>query len=427
MLIYLGLYNFLLLVSLILSLPFIWKKIRPDSEFSTGLKERLGIYDRETVEKLKRQKNIWIHTVSIGEFLSITPLIEHLRCENKNNIVVTFATKTGRGVAEKKIDSITYLFFPIDIYPVMRNAIRKINTKLIVIVETELWPNLLYIANRQNIPVVLINGRVSPFSYPKYKKFRFFARKVLPLFSAITMRSEEEAEKMIYLGADKNKVKVVGSMKFDLAYEMSKTVHPEKVREILGIEKDRRVVVFGSLHTAEERPIIEVAEKLLKKFQDILVVIVPRYLDKTNVYNLLKNRGMYYTRRSEIPCNKKCSVIVVDTYGELNNFYAISEIAFVGGSLYRWGGQNPIEPLAFKKPVLYGPYHWHFKEEWQKIREGGGGIEVSDYEHLYNESVRLLENPEECKRLGEQGYHTLLKNIGATERNLKILLCFTGN
>ncbi|MCM8762202.1 MAG: hypothetical protein NC929_02635, partial [Candidatus Omnitrophica bacterium] len=219
----------------------------------------------------------------------------------------------------------------------------------------------------------------------------------------------------------RNKVKVVGSMKFDLAYEIGKTVNPEKVRETLKVGKVRRIVVFGSLHTAEEESIIDIAEKLLKKFEDILTVIVPRYLDKTGVYNILKSKRMDYIRRSEMPSNKKYSIIVVDTYGELNNFYAISEFAFVGGSLHRWGGQNPIEPLAFKKPVLYGPYHWHFKEEWKKIKEGDGGIEVQDYQELYNEALRLLESPDECKKIGEKGYNVLLKNIGATERNLQSL------
>lgn len=416
------LYNFLLLISIILFLPFIWKEIRPDKEFPECLKERLAIHNRKKVEQLQAQNNIWIHTSSIGEFMSITPLIQRLKNEGKNNIVVTFATKTGRRVAEKKLPCLKYLFFPFDVYPVMKNTIKNIRPSVIVIVETELWPNLIYIAHRTHIPVVLINGRISNSSYQKYKKCRFFTKKILPLFSAITMRSEEDAEKLICLGADRNNIKIVGSMKFDLAYEMGGKIYPERVRETLGIEEEKRIVIFGSLYPAEEEPIIDIAEKLLNKFPDIVVVIVPRYLDKTNVYNVLEKKGLDYIRRSQMPSSKKCSVIVVDTYGELNNFYAISEFAFVGGSLHRWGGQNPIEPLAFKKPVLYGQYHWHFEEEWKRIKEGGGGIEVSDYNELYNECVQLLKNPDKCKRIGEKGYQILLENKGATEKNLKLLL-----
>jgi len=419
-----AIYNLLLFFSFILSLPFIWKGIRPDKNFPDCLKERFAIYNRNTVRQLKKQKNIWIHTASIGEFLSITPLIKRLQEEKKYNLIITFNTKRGRAVAEKRFPDIRCLFFPIDLYPVMRRAIERINPEIIVIVETELWPNLLHIASKRKIPVVLLNGRISPFSYPKYRRIRFFSKRVLPLFSAITMRSEEEAEKIIYLGAERGKVEVVGSMKFDLAYEMSKTVNPDEVREKLGIERDRRVVVFGSLHPEEEEEIINIAGKLLKKFPHILTVIVPRYLDKTRVYSILKKKNLDYVRRSELPPSKVCPILVVDTYGDLNNFYSISEFAFVGASLYRWGGQNPIEPIAFKKPVLFGPYHWDFKEEWKKIKEGGGGIEVESYEDLYQKVSYLLENPSICREIGEKGYSVLLKNMGATERNLTLLSRF---
>ncbi len=417
-------YNILLAVSVIISLPFIWRRVRPDREFPEGWRERLALYDKETAEKLQKQKNIWLHTVSIGEFLSVTPLIEQLQKERNESIVITLATKTGRQVAEKKFPGINHLFFPIDFYPVMKRAIRKINPKVIVIIETELWPSLLKIARDQKVPVLLLNGRISPFSYPKYRRVRFFSKKLLHLFSAITMRSEEEAEKLVYLGAKRESVEIVGSMKFDLAYAMSRAVSPVHVRQNLGIDENRRVVVFGSLHPDEEEPITDIAGRILEKFHDVAVVIVPRYLDRTRIYNILERKNIGYIRRSTMPSKKNTSLIVVDTYGELNNFYSICEFAFVGASLYRWGGQNPIEPIAFKKPVIFGIYNWHFKEEWQKIKEGGGGIEVESYDRLYRETIHLLENPETCRQMGERAYKVLLENTGATERNLSVLSRF---
>jgi len=421
---YLAIYNILLFASLLVSLPFIWRKVRPDKKFPGDWKERLAVYDRKTCDKLREKKNIWIHTVSIGEFLSVTPLMERLQKEKDENIIVTLATKTGRRVAEKKLPGMQHLFFPIDFYPVMKRAIKKLNPKLIVIIETELWPSLLKIASDSNIPVILLNGRISPFSFPKYKKIRFFARGLLPLFSAVTMRTSEEAEKLLYLGAEEKNVEIVGSMKFDLAYEMSRKINPQEVRDRLGIDKDRRIVVFGSLHPEEEEMIADIAGKILKKFENTTAVIVPRYLDKTNIYRILQNRKIEYVKRSAMPGSRKPSVIVVDTYGELNSFYSISEFAFVGASLYRWGGQNPIEPTAFKKPVLFGIHNWHFKEEWEKIKQGGGGIEVESYDRLYREAVKLLENPGICKQMGEKGYRVLLENTGATEKNLQVLSRF---
>lgn len=422
--IYLIVYNVLLALSVVISLPFIWRKVKPDKNLPGRWKERLAVYDKDTAEKLVKQKNVWLHTVSIGEFLSVTPLIEQLQKQENENIVVTLATKTGRHVAETKFPGMHHLFFPIDFYPVMKRAVKKINPKIIVIIETELWPSLLKIARDNKIPVVLLNGRISPFSYPKYKKIRFFARKLLPLFSAITMRTKEEAEKLIYLGADKKNLEIVGSMKFDLACAMSKTVNPSDVRKTLGIDENIRVVVFGSLHPEEEEPVADIAEKILEKFSGVTVVIVPRYLDKTRIYNILGKRKVEYVRRSGMPAGKNYPVIAVDTYGELNNFYSICEFAFVGASLYRWGGQNPIEPIAFKKPVLFGIHNWHFKEEWLKIKQGGGGIEVENYDRLYAETVRLLESPEICRQMGENGYRVLLENTGATARNLSVLSRF---
>ncbi|MBN1444904.1 MAG: hypothetical protein JW957_02205 [Candidatus Omnitrophica bacterium] len=422
--IYLAVYNILLVLSCIVSLPFIWRKVRPERNFPGDWKERIAVYDKKTCKKLRERKNIWMHTVSIGEFLSVTPLMERLEKEKNENILVTLATKTGRRVAEKKLPGVQHLFFPVDFYPVMKRAIKKLNPKLIVIIETELWPSLLKIAYDSNIPVILLNGRISPFSFPKYKRIRFFAKNLLPLFSAVTMRTKEEAEKLIYLGAEEKKLNIVGSMKFDLAFEMSKTVNPREVRKALGIEENRRIIVFGSLHPEEEEMIADIAGKLLLKFADITAVIVPRYLDKTSICRILQNRKMDYVKRSSMPGEKDFSVIVVDTYGELNNFYSICEFAFVGASLYRWGGQNPIEPIAFKKPVLFGIHNWHFKDEWEKIKKGGGGIEVESYDRLYREAVRLLENPEICRQMGENGYRVLLENTGATERNLQVLSRF---
>jgi|LSQX01.3.fsa_nt_gb 3-deoxy-D-manno-octulosonic-acid transferase len=420
--IYLALYNSILLFLLMIAFPFVWRRIKPDKEFPGDWKERFGVYNREVCVRMKQSKNVWIHTVSIGEFLSVNPLIKELQKEN--NVVVTLATKTGRGVAEEKFPDTTHLFFPADFYPIMMKAVNRINPKLIIIVETEIWPSLLKIAYDKKIPVALINGRISPSSYPKYKKMRFFVGKFLRLFSVITMRNHEEAGRIMDMGALKEKIKVVGSMKFDLAYDMSKQIDPSKIREQYKISSNKKVAVFGSLHPAEEEGVVEVVAKLLNRFKDILIIIVPRYLDKTDIYKILSNKKIKYMRKSSFVAGEEFSVLIVDTYGELNNFYSICDMAFVGASLNPWGGQNPIEPISFKKPVVYGKYNWHFLEEWRLIKEGGGGIEVDSFVSLYDQLVKLIENPSLASEIGEKGYNTLLENMGATERNLKVLSRF---
>jgi len=420
--IYLFFYNFLLAAVILITFPFAWRRIRPDIKFPGDWKERFAIYGKEVVSRLSKRKNVWIHTVSIGEFLSVNPLISELG--KKENVVVTLATKTGRGVAESKFPGGCHLFFPADLYPVMLKAVSEINPKLIIVVETEIWPSLLKIAHDRRIPVVLVNGRISPSSYPKYRKFRFFVGSFLGLFSAITMRNRGEADRIISMGAEKEKVEIVGSMKFDLAYAMSKSIDPREVRRKYNIPEGKKVIVFGSIHPAEEEAVAEISEKILRQFKDAIIIIVPRYLDKTGIYKILSGRKMQYCRKSSLGEGETFSILVVDTYGELNNFYSVCDLAFVGASLNPWGGQNPIEPTAFKKPVLFGKYNWHFLEEWRIIKEGGGGIEVDSFNSLHREMIRLLENPSLAEETGRKGYETLLANTGATERNLAVLSRF---
>lgn len=419
---YLFLYNLLLFTILLLAFPLAWKKVRPDGKFPGDWKERLAVYGKERSLRMKERRNVWIHTVSIGEFLSVVPLVSELK--KKENVVVTLATRTGRSVAESRFPEIIHLFFPVDLYPVTLRAVREINPKLIVIVETEIWPSLLKVASDKKIPVLLINGRLSPASFARYRRFRFFMRRFVKLFSAITMRSTQEAGRIVRLGASAGKVEVSGSMKFDLALSMGASINPGEVKKEHNIPEGRKVVVFGSIHPAEEEPVVEISRRLLASHPGTVLIIVPRYLDRTQVYGILESRKMGYSRKSRPGKEAGASILIVDTYGELNKFYSICDVAFVGASLCPFGGQNPIEPTAFGKPVLYGKYNWHFLEEWKVIKEGGGGIEVDSFEALHGEIVRLLDNPSLAEETGKKGHETLLANTGATKRNLLLLSRF---
>lgn len=413
---YFLIYDLVFFTVLLLFFPFIWRRIKPEKGYPGNWIERFGIYGKRL--KKTGRKRIWLHTVSVGEFLSITPLIEKLK-ELDVDIVVSLTTKTGRKVAESKISEIEYIFFPFDFYPIMLKAISGIKPDLIVIVETEIWINLIRIAKRKNIPVVMINGRLSPRSFRRYRKVRFLTRQILPYLTKIAMRTEEEKEKLIYLGAKEEKIEICGSMKFDLAYRLSKEINPEDFRKSINVDENKKIVVFGSIHPEEEEPIVKITEGIIEKYPEWIVVIVPRFLDRTKIFNVLNMHNLPYARRSQMKENFK--ILVVDTYGELNNFYSICEFAFVGGSLNKWGGQNPIEPIAFKKPIIYGKDNWHFFTEWEKIKEGGGGIEVNDYNELKEKTLFLIKNEGVRKKMGETAYNVLLKNTGATDINLNII------
>lgn len=412
-------YDLLIFLILILFFPFIWKKIRPEKNFEYPWQERFGIYERQIVEKLKRKKNIWIHTVSIGEFLSIIPLIEELK--KQNHFFLSFTTKTGRKVGEEKFKDIAIIFFPLDFSFILRKVLKLLNPKLIVIVETEIWPNLIINAYKKKIPVVIINGRISEKSFKNYKKFKFITKKILPKISKIIMRTEEEKKMILYLGAIKENVYVSGSIKFDMAYEMKEKINPNKIKENYKISENKKIICFGSIHPEEEKEIVNIVKMILNDFKDVIFIIVPRFLDRTRIFTCLKEVGIEYIKESEFIPEKNFSVMVVDSYGKLNNFYSICDFAFVGGSLNNYGGQNPIEPLAFKKCVICGKDMWLFSEEWKKIKDGKGGIEVKDYKELYEKIVFLLKNPEIVKKIGENGYKVILRNKGAIEKILNLL------
>ena len=420
--IYFILYDLVFSLFLVLFFPVLWRRIKPDREYPGDWRERFGIYSAEKKKFLKKKKNIWFQTVSVGELLSITPLLKFLKEKHSDErIVLTVTTKTGRKIARENFPDITCFFFPLDFSFIIKRAVKFLNPKLIVLVETELWPNLLRLSAKKNIPGIIINGRVSPRSFSRYKKFRFFAKKVLPFLSEIAMRTKEEAQRIIFLGAEKEKIKIAGSIKFDQAFSLSEEMHPGRVREKYGIPENKKIIVFGSLHPGEESDIVNVYIKLHNKYPDILTVIAPRFLDRTTIFKVLAERRIQYAKRSKLPENKELPLWIIDTYGELNKFYSICECAFVGGSLVGWGGQNPIEPAAFKKPVIFGKYKWHFFEEWAKIKNGGGGIEVEDYNELYEKICFLIENPEIAIRIGEKAFQVVSENKGATARNLKII------
>lgn len=424
---YFVLYDAAFFLFLVLFFPVLWRRIRPEKGGVGQWQERFSCFSAETTRKLKAQKNIWFQTVSVGELLAITPLIKALRERfPAKQIVLTVTTRTGRNMAAKNFPDIPCFFFPLDFSLVTARTLRVLNPGLIVLVETEIWPNLLRLAHRRKIPVIIVNGRVSPKSFSRYRKFRPFLKEVLPQLTEVAMRTEKEAGRLRYLGAPAEIIRVVGSIKFDQAYGLSAEIKPAEVRRRYGLPEGRRVVVFGSLHPAEEEPVTEVARQLLKDCPGILAVIVPRFLDRTNIFRVLAAKNIPYARLSRLPEGRNLPLWVVDTYGELNNFYSICEFAFVGGSLVPWGGQNPIEPAAFAKPILFGKYQWHFFEEWEKIKQAGGGTEVTDYQDLLRQMRNLLQNPEQARASGENAFRVVMENRGATEKNLQIIAQYLG-
>ena len=404
-------------LGLLLSLPVFGKRLFGGDGRFHDFFERFAVYEPVVVSKLKEKRNIWIHTVSIGELLASVPLIYEILNRFKNEqLVISCVSRTGRMIAAEKLpDDVVKIFLPFDFSFVTQQAVKKVNPILFVSMETEIWCNLFHKLKQRNVPIMIINGRISEKSFRGYSRFRFFTKIILDMVDCFIMRSQKDAERIICLGADGKKVSIAKSMKFDQAYNLSNVVQQDSVYKTIG-----KTIVFGSIHKGEEKQLGGICKKLLNKYQNINLVIAPRALDRTNIYQLLTQFDIPFYRFSQLK-GEKSRVLVVDRYGVLTEFYRIADIVFIGGSLVPAGGQNPIEPLAFKKPVIYGVFHWDFEEEWEKIKKAQAGIEVNSFDELFEKIEFLLNSPELCQKMGESGYQVILENKGATEDTMKML------
>ncbi|MCL5408652.1 MAG: hypothetical protein M1135_01335 [Candidatus Omnitrophica bacterium] len=393
-----------------LAIIFYFKRISGEN---SHWKERIGIYPK-IIKKEPHKKTIWIHAVSIGEISAIIPFITEIRDRFPCiKIILSCSSKSGREIANKQIPDIPVIFLPVDFYFIVRKTIDLIKPSLFILVEAEIWPNLLRMLKNKNCIIIMLNGRISPGSFKIYKKFHFFFRNILSYIDTFVMRGGEDAERIIKLGAEKEKVQISKSLKFDKAYILGFSEKPEDFT-------NKRIIVFGSIHPAEEEPVVNICRDILNSFSDISIVIAPRYLDKTNIFSILAQKNMDYVRKSRWN-RDDFKILILDIYGELTNFYSICEFAFVGGSLVPAGGQNPIEPFAFKKCVILGKYNWDFREEWELLKQKNAGIEVNDFNELHTRVLEFIKNPAVSKKMGENGYNVILENKGAIEESIKII------
>ncbi|MCM8763741.1 MAG: 3-deoxy-D-manno-octulosonic acid transferase [Candidatus Omnitrophica bacterium] len=398
-------------VVLFLSLPVFGKRLFGRDRHYHDFLERFGIYNKALL-KSRITRNIWIHAVSIGELLASLPLILEISQKFKDRqIVVSCVSRTGRLIAEQKLaDNIIKIFMPFDFSFSVHRAVSAIKPEIFISMETELWPNLFIELKRHNTSIVILNGRISEKSFKRYSAFKILIRRTVNMVDCFVMRSFKDAQRVIGLGADREKVFISKSIKFDQAYRLSQTAKGKS---------ESRMIVFGSIHPGEEEPVSEIIKKILDRYRDVSIIIVPRSLDKTSIYQILRRKDIQYERLSSSYAETR--VLIVDRYGVLNEFYKKSNIVFVGGSLVPAGGHNPIEPLAFKNAVIYGKFHWDFEEEWKKILEAGGGFEVGSFEELCEKIEFLLDNPQIRDDMGDAGFRVILENRGATEDTLRII------
>ncbi len=425
------LYNFLLLVSLpVLGLVFTYQAIIK-GKWRRGFWQRLGFFSLPP----SSQKALWIHAVSVGEVHAATPLAKGLKERFPGfRLVISTTTETGQEAARRRIpEADSLIYFPLDLPFSVAKAVRAVDPRLVVLMETEIWPNFLLHLRRRQIPLMIANCRISPRSYRGYRRLRPFMRRILSGVSLFSVQTEDDAERLRRLGAPVDRVRVTGNLKFDEAVHavLSSPSRPEALRESLGFSPQSPLWVAGSIHPGEEEVILGAFSSLRDRHPGLSLVLAPRRLNHVpEIEAMLQGLGLGYRLRS-VSAPPGTPVLVLDTLGELASLYGAATVAFVGGSLVPWGGQNPLEPAARGVPVLFGSHMQNFREAATLLKvlgEGGApaALEVpgplADAGSKLVEAVgRLLEDPGLARAMGEQGEKVVRAHAGALERNLELI------
>jgi 3-deoxy-D-manno-octulosonic-acid transferase len=414
------LYNFLLTLLLIATIPYFLFRSLLSKRFRKALPQRLGFFESPSF-----QRPIWVHAASVGEVFCSIPLLKKIKNEFPHSrIVLTTMTSTGNKTAKSYLpETDQVLFVPIDHPLIIRRTIKKIQPGLLLIAETELWPNLLRSCGKKGIPIILFNGRISQRSFRRYFRFRFFFKECLKYISLFLMQTEEDRKRIIKIGGESQKTRAVGNLKFDQPFPSFTPETRNKITKTLGLSGKENVLIAGSTHSGEEEILVTFFKELKKKDPNLLLILAPRHLQRLEeVERILKKEALSWLRKTSLPIGAGRSdqehpeVILLDTMGELMGIYSLGTLVFVGGSLVPIGGHNPLEPLFFKKCVLFGPHMFNFLEISTRLIEDEGAIQVSGKEDLFSQLKRLLFDEVARKEVGEKGHQFLQKHQGATDR-----------
>lgn len=422
------LYNMLFSLAGVVMLPFFAvRALRVEQGHVTILKR---LYPHVDMPQFPR-KPIWIHALSVGEVLSSVMLVAAIKERYGDRpLVCSVSTQSGYEMATKSLAKETdFIFFlPYDFVWNLRSVVRRVDPLLFLLVETDLWPNCLDEIGRHGVPIILVNGRLSPRSYKNYRRVSFFMKSVLSNISAICTQSEIDAKRFVAIGASEDKVIVTGNLKFDHKLSPLSEAEVKERRASMGIGPRVRVLLAGSTHEGEEKILLNAYMVLKKIFSDLVLVVVPRDPKRAlGIHQMFLQAGCQAFLKTELDTMdtpRPSEAIIVDTMGELGRLYGIADVVFVGKSLVNLGGQNPLEPAAFKKPILFGPHMFNFALIAHMLIERGGAVRVANEKDLLTAVKSLLLDSERSKEMGVKAYEVLCGNRGAVEKTLNVIQRF---
>jgi 3-deoxy-D-manno-octulosonic-acid transferase len=418
-------YEGLVLLGLLLYLPrALWRRRLPHR----GWRMRLGRYPAALASRLHGRRSLWVHAVSVGEVLAARPLLRRLEAAAPEQpVVVSTVTSSGFAVAQEHLGrNGVAVYFPLDLRPCVRRALEALRPGLLLLMESELWPLVIHEAHARGIPVAVVNGRVSERAFRRWRLARGLLAGTLGRVRLFLMQREEDASRLRRLGAPADRVRVVGSLKWEasLSARPSAQAIGEAARR-LGLDTRTPVLVGGSTHRGEEDALLGALARLRVGAPELRLILAPRHLERLGeVEALVRRAGLHPLRLSSPEPAPVWDVGLVDTFGQLSLYYGLATVVFIGGSLIPHGGQNPLEAASLGKPVLFGPSMHNFSDIARQLLDAGAARQLRSRRELAGALRPLLQRPGDAQALGRRAQELTERSQGAADRTLEALLPF---
>jgi len=403
------LYNVLFLIGYMLLLPRFMVRMARRGGYRKDFMQRFGVFSEADIARLRAKPRIWIHAVSVGEMLIALKFMEEYRAGNPGMaFFLTTTTSTGHGIAAKRMNSDDVLaYFPVDLPVFMSRELDLVQPRAVILIESELWPNLIRLAKWRGIPAILVNGRISARSVKGYRIVRVFFEKAINMMSLLCVQTPEDAQRLIELGASESSIKVMGTAKYDVAdINNAAASGTERLLKKAGVGPGSLLLVGGSTWPGEETILLGIFKRLRESIPGLRLVLVPRHAERAaKVTAEIRNNGLSEVRWSALAgdgSNPAGDVILVDTTGELMGLYSCATVVFVGKSLTEHGGQNVIEPALFGKPIIVGPNMENFEGVMRDFKDSVAIVQVRDAVELEHTIESFLLDGDRRRAIGQR-------------------------
>jgi 3-deoxy-D-manno-octulosonic-acid transferase len=403
-------YTFFLSAGLVITAPYYLFRFR---RYSPTVKQRFGMLDTP-----QKQRSIWVHAVSVGEVKAVQKLVERLRASYPGRpLVVSTVTPTGQQLARESLKGVDYVFyFPFDFPGAVRRALNRLDPELVVVAETEIWPNFLRECRNRGTRVMMVNGRISDRSLPRYRLVRRWLKRVLDDYDVLGMQSDLDRQRIEMIGANSAKVTVFGNLKYDVI-STNRPLDPP-LSQFLG--QHQPLWIAASTMPGEEELVLNAFDKLRERHPRLSLLIAPRHPERFDeVEQLLRSRSHGLSRRSRI--DPRSDVLLLDSIGELASTFRYATVVFMGGTLAPRGGHNILEPAAFAKPIVFGPHMENFREISELFLQARAAIQVEGAEQLSAAVDALLSDADVAAEIGANARRVVDRNTGATDRVMAFL------